>query len=143
MKMTTGLEIQPHSRRLTGLAVAGLALVAAGSFTAGLARQVGAPAARSPFPPPQAAVAFAGAPEATPAPDMQLAVAAPPPRRHTARAAAETASTDDGAVSAADAQTAAAADASATAPDGAAAPTPPPAPPPDSTSPQTSTDPPI
>src|SRR5438309_1762997 len=50
----SGLEIHPHSRRLSRLAVAGLAVIAAGAFTAGLTRQVVTPEGPSPLPPPPA-----------------------------------------------------------------------------------------
>jgi hypothetical protein len=50
--MSRGLEIPPHSRRLSGLAVAGLLVLAVGGFTAGLTRQLQPPGV-APFPPPQ------------------------------------------------------------------------------------------
>jgi hypothetical protein len=47
------LDIRPHSRRLSALAVAGLAVLAIGGFTAGLGRQVASSMGPSPFPPKQ------------------------------------------------------------------------------------------
>jgi hypothetical protein len=74
----SGLEIHPHSRRITHFAVVGLSLVAAGSFALSLTHHAG-PEAASPFPAVEqsAAVAAGGIPEATPAPDIQVAAAAP------------------------------------------------------------------
>jgi hypothetical protein len=84
-----GLQIQPHSRHISGLAVAFLFLLAAGSFVAGLNHQL--IVARDPtrFPTPAAAAqapftqsgAADAIPAATPAPDLQLASATPPRRR--------------------------------------------------------------
>ena len=79
----SALEIKPHSRRLSGWAVGALSLLAAGSFTAGLARQIGAANAPSPFPTGQEAspqVATASAPT------MQLAAGTPAPRHAVAEA---------------------------------------------------------
>jgi hypothetical protein len=104
----------------------GLALLAVGSFAAGFGRQL-VPAGPSPFPPPQGAALQSASviPEATPAPDMQLA--ATTPTRHRAPepanlaaglpqiTAADISPVDAPPASAADA--APAADASATAPD--------------------------
>ena len=86
-----GLQIQPHSRRLSNLAVVGLALLAAGAFGIGVSRQVHPPGALFPAAettPAQAGSAAAAIPEATPAPDMQLAAVAPAPRHHLAKDAA-------------------------------------------------------
>lgn len=75
----TGLAIPAHSRRLSRLAVVTLTLLAAGSFTLGVARQFGA-AEPSPFSTPQspaAARAFDAIPYATPAPALQVATSEP------------------------------------------------------------------
>ncbi|MFI4964704.1 MAG: hypothetical protein ACHP9T_04980, partial [Caulobacterales bacterium] len=80
--MTAFVDIPPHSRRVSGLVVAGLALLGTASFAVGLAHQM-APAGPSPFPPAQGPVAAArpnAVPDATPAPDMQLAAVGPPVR---------------------------------------------------------------
>jgi hypothetical protein len=77
-----GLQIPPHPRQTSALAVALLSLLAAGSFVAGLERQL--IGARGPEPFPAGASGFdarvraeAMVPEARPAPDMQVADAAP------------------------------------------------------------------
>jgi len=120
-----GLQIPPHSHRLSLRAVGVLSLLALGGFATGLARQ----AERSgpalfPARQPAAAQALAAIPEATPAPDMQLAAAPPPPPPRHARRTEDTPEPAGNAAEAppADPASAAAADASATAPDPAAAP---------------------
>jgi hypothetical protein len=83
----TGLAIPAHSRRLSRLAVVALTLLAAGSFTFGLARQFG-DEELSPFSMPQGAAAgraFDAIPYATPAPALQVATSEPA-RRPIARA---------------------------------------------------------
>ena len=74
----TGLAIPAHSRRLSRLAVATLTVLAAGSFTLGLARQFGE-AEPSPFPTLQGAAArpLDAIPYATPAPTLQVATSEP------------------------------------------------------------------
>jgi hypothetical protein len=133
----TGLEIPAHSRRLSRLAVISLTLVAAGSFTLGVARQF-AGVESSPFPMPQGGAAgreFDAIPYATPAPALQVA-ASEPVRRPGARALPDVTAAlpEPPAVAPAEPVAAAdappAADASATAPD-----TPPPVP--DATTPPT------
>jgi putative serine protease PepD len=82
----TGLAIPAHSRRLSRLAVVTLTLLAAGSFTLGVARQFGA-AEPTPFSTPQGAAAghaFDAIPYATPAPALQVATSEPV-RRPVAR----------------------------------------------------------
>jgi hypothetical protein len=126
----SALEIQPHSRQASTLAVAFLSLLAAGAFVAGLNNQLIGAQALSPFPAPapaaQARVADA-IPEATPAPDMQVADASAAVARHAARPgpSADDASLVDVPAPAAEAPPAV--DAAATAPDTEPAP-PPPAP---------------
>lgn len=72
----SGLDIQPHSRRGVRTALVALTVVAAASFSLGVARQL-APAGPSPFP----RTSLAGQqgpsaiPEATPAPTLQVAEA--------------------------------------------------------------------
>ncbi len=80
-----GLQIPPHSRRVSGLAVAFLLLLAAGSFLAGLDHQLIAGRDPGLFPAPPAAQALAAAPvpQAAPVRDMQLATARP--SRHPAK----------------------------------------------------------
>jgi hypothetical protein len=76
------LDIQPHSRRISGMAVAVLMLVAAGSFTVGLTHQMVADAATTERPQTSAsAQAYAAIPEATPAPNPQLAAGTAPHRK--------------------------------------------------------------
>src|SRR5437879_374918 len=85
----SALDIRPHSRRLSRLAVLALTLVAGGGFSLGLVRQL-APPAPSPFSAPQGlAAADVQVPEATPAPALQVATSEPAPRRHAAEAASE------------------------------------------------------
>jgi hypothetical protein len=130
-----GLQIPPHSHRLSVRAVAVLSLLAVAGFASGLARQAERAApALFPARQPAAVQALAAIPEARPAPDMQLAAAPPPPPHHARRAedrpepATDSAPTDPAA-----AAPAAATDASVTAPDpapGAGA-----TPPPDGTTP--------
>jgi hypothetical protein len=76
----TALDIQPHSRRISSFAIVGLSVVAAGAFAAGLSRQINR-SEPAPYvagaPPSAAALAAAAAPEATPAPDMQISTSAP------------------------------------------------------------------
>jgi hypothetical protein len=127
----SALEIQPHSRQASTLAVTLLSLLAAGAFVAGLNNQLIGARGLSPFPAPgpaaQARVADT-IPEATPAPDMQLADAGPAVPRHAARpdpGADDPALVDVPAPPAAEAPPAV--DAAATAPDTEPAP-PPPAP---------------
>jgi hypothetical protein len=82
-----GLAIPAHSPRLSRLAVVTLTLLAAGSFTLGVARQFES-AGPSPFPMSQgaaAARAFEAIPDATPAPALQVATNEPV-RRPVARA---------------------------------------------------------
>jgi len=128
----SALDIRPHSRRLSRLAVLALALVAGGGFTLGLVRQLGPPSP-SPFSPPQgAAAAGVQVPEATAAPALQVATNEPAARRRAAEAAPDTPPTeaDDAAPpeppvpAAAGADTVPAADAAATAPGPAPAPEP-------------------
>jgi hypothetical protein len=133
----TGLAIPAHSRRLSRLAVVTLTLLAASSFTLGLARQFGL-AEPSPFPTPQGAQAgrtFDAIPYATPAPALQVATNEPV-RRPAAPALPDVtdalpeppaAAPAEPVAGAADAPTAA--DASANAPDAP--------PPPDTTTPPT------
>jgi len=129
-----GLQIQPHSRRVTGLAVLALSLVAAGSFAAGLTHQL-VSAAAPPFPVAQQGPSrpFIAAPEATPAPDMQLAAAAPV-RHKPAPAALDVPPPAEAAPAPAAAEGPAAADAAAT----VAQPPPAPAAPPAQPDPNTS-----
>jgi hypothetical protein len=133
----TGLAIPAHSRRLSRLAVVTLTLLAASSFTLGLARQFGL-AEPSPFPTPQGAQAgrtLDAIPYATPAPALQVATNEPV-RRPAAPALPDVtdalpeppaAAPAEPVAAAADAPPAA--DASATAPDAP--------PPPDTTTPPT------
>jgi hypothetical protein len=76
------LDIRPHSRRISGLVVLGLSILAVAAFASGLARQASSGAA-APFPVTQAAspgdagLAVGAIPLATPAPELQVAEAAP------------------------------------------------------------------
>jgi hypothetical protein len=76
------LDIKPHSRRISGLVIVGLSILAVGAFASGLARQAN-PSGASPFPLAQGSAAYdasqaVGAiPLATPAPELQVAEAAP------------------------------------------------------------------
>jgi hypothetical protein len=133
-----GLQIQPHSRHASTLAVALLSLLAAGSFVAGLERQLIGGRGPEPFPKGPSAFdaqvrAEAMVPEARPAPDMQLADAAP-----VRRAAKAEASPDPGAApdiaAPAEAETPPSVDAAATVPN----PEPPRPAPPADTEPPTS-----
>jgi hypothetical protein len=119
-----GLQIPPHSRRLSGRAVVFLSLLAAGSFVSGLNHQLITTHGASAFPAPSAgpAVASQAIPEARPAADTQRADAAP--ARRPARS--ESAPDPLAVPGAPDAQAAPAADTAATAPD--PAPAAPPAP---------------
>jgi hypothetical protein len=113
------LQIQPHSRHASGLAVAFLSLLAAGSFVTGLNHQLIARRAPSPFPAPALSIAVVpdAIPEAKPAPDMQIADVTPAPSHRAPKAMSVP---DDDAAAQAGAATAAAPpalDASATAPE--------------------------
>jgi len=137
-----GLSIKPHSPRVTGYAVAGLSLVALGAFGMGLHHQMGFNGpAYFPAGPAQRLQARAQAiPEATPAPDMQLAVAEPPSRAHHPRPAAD----DDANAAAAPAAPAVAAPAAPlAAADAAATEADPAAPTPDAPPSETPEDPPV
>jgi hypothetical protein len=76
------LDIRPHSRRISGLVVLGLSIVAVGAFASGLARQVSS-AGPAPYPaaqaslPADAGLAVGAIPLATPAPELQAADATP------------------------------------------------------------------
>jgi hypothetical protein len=111
------LQIRPHSRRLSGLAVLGLTLLAAASFTAGLTRQIGAANAPSPFPAGQEAAPQAAIASPAPAGDFQVAARTPPPRHAAPQDTAAAASVDVEPVAASGAEPLPATDASATAPD--------------------------
>jgi hypothetical protein len=120
-----GLQIKPHSRPASALAVALLSLLAAGSFVAGLERQL--IGARGPAPFPTGPSAFdaqvraeAMVPEAAPAPDMQFADAAPVRRAARSPTAPDDAAAPDITAPAA-AEAAPSVDAAATAPDPAPA----------------------
>ena len=131
----TGLAIQPHSRRRTNAAVLVLSLIAAGSFGAGLARQL-APTGPSPFPEilGKTAARSVPIPDATPAPTLQVAESEPRPVRRAVPVDAEPAAADlsaalpDAASAPAAATDAAASDTAGVAPDAAPEP---PAPEPD------------
>ena len=75
MGMAT-LDVRPHSRRLSALAVAGLSVLAPAAFATGKGRQLAASAGPPPVPP---------APEIQPAPQPAaapaVATAPPSPRR--------------------------------------------------------------
>jgi hypothetical protein len=92
-----GLAIPPHSPRITNYAIAGLMLIAAASFAAGLGRVVAARSTVTAFPAPQAAsardIAAAAIPDATPAPETPLVAAPSAPHR---RALSAPAPIDDG-----------------------------------------------
>jgi hypothetical protein len=132
----TGLAIPAHSRRLSRLAVVTLTLLALGSFTLGLARQLGG-VEPSPFPPRQApaAGAFDAIPDATPAPALQVA-SSEPVRRPAARPLPDVTDALPEALPAVPAEAAAGADAPPAADAAATAPEPSP-PPPDATTPPT------
>lgn len=102
------LDIRAHSPRISGYAVAGLMLLGAGAFAAGVVHQLN-PAGPLPFPPPQPPSLSVAA--ASPAPEPVLQ--APTPDRPARHAEVEEASADIAPPAAAQA----AADASATAPD--------------------------
>jgi hypothetical protein len=122
--MMTGLQIKPHSHRLSSLAVAGLSLLAAGSFVAGIQREVAGAGGPSPFPAAQASAPVAGAiPEARPAPEIQVAASPPPRRRAVAPVDDTPAAEPDAPTAAVAAETPPAVDAAAAAPE----PAPPPA----------------
>jgi len=81
------LDIPPHSRRLSRLAVAGLALVATAALAEGFLRQH---AALAPEPiSPAAGLTISTIPEATPAPALQVAQASAPRRARPADDAPE------------------------------------------------------
>jgi hypothetical protein len=133
----SALEIQPHSREASTLAVAFLSLLAAGAFVAGLDNQLIGAGGRSPFPAASAAAPSRVAeaiPEAAPAPDMQRAEAAPGPRHAAAPDPSPTEAVSAEVPAPAAAEAPPAVDAAATAPETAPAP-PPPAP--DNTEPPT------
>jgi hypothetical protein len=105
------LDIRPHSRRLSTLAVAGLAVLAIGGFAEGLGRQIAAASGPSPFPPPQEkslriAVAKSVAPAAPqpvaapprhvtpPAPDDAAEAAPEPPATDVSTVVADPPQTD-------------------------------------------------
>lgn len=122
------LDIRPHSPRVSGWAVAGLMLLGAGAFAAGIVHQL-APNGPPPFPPPQQASLRIA--DATPAPAAPLPVERPT-RREAPPPEADAPPRLDLA------QPAPGADASATAPDTAAAPpAEPPAPEPRTPEPRT------
>ena len=82
-----GLEIRPHSRRISALAVAGLAAVSALAFAAGLHHQLNRNSGPSPFPPSRPAqpeLIVAAPPEVAPLLPAKLT---PPVRRAVASAA--------------------------------------------------------
>jgi hypothetical protein len=111
------LQIPPHSRRISGLAVLGLTLLAAGSFTAGLTRQIDAANAPSPFPAgPEASPRVAAASPA-PAAEPQVAVNTRPVRHVAPEIAAVADPADAAPDTAPSAESLPATDASATAPD--------------------------
>jgi hypothetical protein len=102
------LDIRPHSRRISRLAIVGLCLLAAGSFVVGAVRQIQSltesspfPAAQASTPQPAAALQVAGAPpplaptptrhaEPPPAPPDEVAdTASSAPAVDTSQAAAE------------------------------------------------------
>jgi hypothetical protein len=106
----SALDIPPHSRAASRLAVTALALIAGFALASGYLRQVVA-IPQAPVPGPVGAPI----PEATPAPEPTLQVAeAPPHRVHAAEAAAPIDPTPEAALATADA--APAVDASASAP---------------------------
>jgi len=123
------LQIPPHSRRLSNIAVLSLSVISVAGFAAGVSRETPS-SGPSPFPsPPATGQRLTDAiPDATPAPDMQVAATEPRHLRRAVEPAAET--TVDTAVSAPDGGTETpAADVAATVPD--APPPPPPEPPSD------------
>jgi hypothetical protein len=88
----TSLDIRPHSRRISRLAIVGLCLLAAGSFAVGIVRQLQSTAESSPFPATQASTPQPAAmvqiassqiasspPPQAPAPSARHVDAAPPP----------------------------------------------------------------
>ena len=132
-----GLDIQPHSRRISGLVVIALSVLAVAAFASGLARQASSSGA-APFPayqgpgPGDGLLAVGTIPVATPAPDLQVAQTAPvhrlapkPPEPDAAAPDTIAASPDAAALAPAGAP---AVDASATAPEAPPAPTATPAP---------------
>ena len=87
-----GLEIRPHSRRISALAVAGLAAVSALAFAAGLHHQLNRNSGPSPFPPSRPAqpeLIVAAPPEVAPLLPAKLT---PPVRRAVAMIASRSAS---------------------------------------------------
>ncbi|HLZ76022.1 hypothetical protein [Phenylobacterium sp.] len=107
------LDIRPHSPRISGWAVAGLMLLGAGAFGAGVVHQL-TPAGALPFPPQQDASLKIAV--ATPAADVAPPV--DPPKHRDAPPAADAAP----GLALQVAQTAPGADAASTAPEPAAAP---------------------
>lgn len=91
------LDIQPHSRSVSGVAVAGLMLLAVGSFASGLAHQVAARAGGAAFTPVGRLQIETAIPEATPAPEMQIAVATSAPHRKGPTEPAPVVATDESA----------------------------------------------
>jgi len=84
----SALDIQPHSRHGSTLAVALLSLLAVGAFVAGLNNQLIGSRGLPPFPTASASQASHPAdaiPEATPTPDTRLADAAAAAARRAAR----------------------------------------------------------
>jgi hypothetical protein len=78
-----GLRIPPHSRRLSGLAVAFLLLLAIGSFVSGLNHQLITGRDPAAFPAPPVAQVAAPGFQAPPAPPLQVANVRP--SRHAAK----------------------------------------------------------
>jgi hypothetical protein len=117
-----GLAIPPHSPRITNYAIAGLMLISAASFAAGLGRVVAGRSTVTAYPTPQAAsardIAAAAIPEATAASETPLVPAQPAPHRRALPAYAP-ALADDGVSAAASAS--AGADVAAAAPEAPAA----------------------
>jgi len=121
------LDIKPHSRRISGLVVVGLSILAVGAFASGLARQA-QPSGPSPFPsaqgptPSDAGLAVGAIPLATAAPELQVAVVAPVRRAPVKDLSADVAAPD--AAPGPAASVAPATDASANAAEAAPTPTP-------------------
>jgi hypothetical protein len=131
----SALDIQPHSRHGSTLAVAMLSLLAVGAFVAGLNNQLIGPRGLPPFPTATAPRAADAIPEATPTPDMQIAAAAVAPRPAKPAPVLEEAATANVAPPVAAAAAPPAVNATETAPE--PAPAPPPAPVPDNAEPPT------
>jgi len=120
-----GLQIPSHSQRVTGLAVAALAVLAAGAFSFGLERQVRHTDAPTPFRAGQATGLRAyvdNIPEATPARPLEMAVDTRARHRMPASEILDVPDQVAPAPAASAANAAPAADASATAPEAAKAP---------------------